>query len=63
MGFKKPVVPATSKPSTCAARINDRGDKCGKAAHNTISFQAEVMGKLINVKKMVCDDHSPKEEA
>lgn len=50
-------VPGTSKPATCAQRIDDEGTKCGAPAHNTISGKAEIFGRMINVKFLVCDKH------
>jgi hypothetical protein len=56
MGFRSNQdVPSTSKPSVCARRVE--GKPCGKPAHNSISGKADVFGKLINVKFMVCDEH------
>jgi hypothetical protein len=57
MGLRRDV-PSTSKPATCAVLVDeDTRAKCGKEAHITIEGKVEVMGKLINVKKLICDEH------
>lgn len=58
MGFKKPVVPATTKQAVCSVTVDKKtAAKCGKPANNTIEGQAEIFGKIVNLKLMVCDDH------
>jgi hypothetical protein len=52
---KSGEVPATSQKSYCA-HLCDGENKCGKEAHNIIEALVEVMGKLIRVKKLVCDN-------
>lgn len=51
----KANIPATSEVAAC--RKETKGEKCGKEAHNWIEGKVEILGKLVNVKLPVCDEH------
>ena len=48
-------IPGTSQPASCSHQC-DGVNKCGKEAHTVLEAKVEVMGKMINVKKMICHD-------
>jgi hypothetical protein len=48
-------VPGTSRSSKCT--YTENGRMCGAPAHNIIQGKAEIFGKIINLKLMVCDTH------
>lgn len=48
-------IPGTSTAATCTHQC-DGENKCGKEAHVVLEAQVEVMGKMINVKKMICTE-------
>jgi hypothetical protein len=57
MGLRKDV-PSTSKPAHCAFLVDGEKEKCGKDAHIIVEGVVEIMGKEINIKKLICEEHA-----
>ena len=48
-------IPGTSQPAKCS-HMCDGENKCGKEAHVILEAEVEVLGKMLRVKKMICEE-------